>query len=308
MKKYSIVIILFFISNFIYSQYDLNYDIFRKYEDTISQIAPKVYKGATDEEKNEANNKLLKIFEKVLRIQNAYTYPFVTLKSIGRLESPDKKFVIFNWNLPLNNGTHKYYAYILLAPTKQDSAKLIPLCDKSIELENILTEEFTERNWFGALYYKIILTKVSGKKYYTLLGWDGNDNLSTKKIIDVLSFTIYDEPRFGATIFNLSALNQNIKYKPMRMIFEYSSDVTMSLKYEKQFLNNKFLKKSMIIFDHLAPKNPSLVGQYQFYGPDMSYDALVFKKGKWNYKNDVDARNVKEAKKDIREPQMNLTQ
>ena len=40
----------------------------------------------------------------------------------------------------------------------------------------------------------------------------------------------------------------------------------------------------------------SFEGQYQFYGPDLSYDGFEFKNGKWLYIKDVDARNSKSEK------------
>ena len=36
----------------------------------------------------------------------------------------------------------------------------------------------TNKSWYGALYYKIIHSKKLGSNYYTLLGWDGNNNLT----------------------------------------------------------------------------------------------------------------------------------
>ena len=47
----------------------------------------------------------------------------------------------------------------------------------------------------------------------------------------------------------------------------------------------------MIIMDHLAPEDSRFEGQYQFYGPDFSYDALEFKKGEWVFQRDVFAKN-----------------
>ena len=54
--------------------------------------------------------------------------------------------------------------------------------------------------------------------------------------------------------------------------------------------------EKQIVFDHLSPKSPQFTGQYQYYGPDFSYDALEFKKGKWVYIKDVDVRNGKSEK------------
>jgi hypothetical protein len=68
-----------------------------------------------------------------------------------------------------------------------------------------------------------------------------------------------------------------------RLIYEYANDVSMALNYDD--------KEKMIIMDHLAPEDSRFEGQYQFYGPDFSYDALIFKKGLWRLELDVFAKN-----------------
>jgi hypothetical protein len=50
-------------------------------------------------------------------------------------------------------------------------------------------------------------------------------------------------------------------------------------------------KYRRIIFDHLSPAYPELEGQYQFYGPDFSYDGFRYKKGKWVFEEMLDPRN-----------------
>ena len=132
------------------------------------------------------------------------------------------------------------------------------------------------------LYYKIILKKTKSKRYYTLLGWDGNDKITRKKIIDVLTLDNNGTPRFGADIFN------NQKKYPKRIIFEYSANCNMSLRFST--------KKDSIVFDHLAPNSPQLEGQFQYYCNDGSYDGFGFKGGKWNYGMDLNAINEKDEK------------
>ncbi|MBA7588034.1 hypothetical protein ES708_30082 [subsurface metagenome] len=62
--------------------------------------------------------------------------------------------------------------------------------------------------------------------------------------------------------------------------FEYNEKAVMSLRYNKD--------AKMIVFDHLSPSNASLQGNYEFYGPDFSYDGLTFEKGIWvHYENIV---------------------
>jgi hypothetical protein len=47
----------------------------------------------------------------------------------------------------------------------------------------------------------------------------------------------------------------------------------------------------MIVFDHLSPANESYTGNYQYYGPDLSFDALRFENGIWELKENIDVRN-----------------
>jgi hypothetical protein len=110
-----------------------------------------------------------------------------------------------------------------------------------------------------------------------LLGWDGNNDLTRKKVIDVLRFGSSGKPAFGANIFKFD------KKKRKRIFFEYSAKTNMTLTYNE--------KHDMIVFDHLSPSESSYKGLYQYYGPDFSYDAMYFDKGKWQLVKDVDVRN-----------------
>jgi len=102
--------------------------------------------------------------------------------------------------------------------------------------------------------------------------------LTNKKVIDVLFFDQWDNITFGAPVF----LDENKKLK-YRVVFEFSAQAVMLLRYEK--------KKKMIVFDHLSPTSPSAKGQFQYYGPDFTYDGFYFKKGIWNYRKNLDLRN-----------------
>ena len=57
----------------------------------------------------------------------------------------------------------------------------------------------------------------------------------------------------------------------------------MLLRYQKN--------KKRIVFDNIAPSDSNLKGSYENYGPDMSVNAYNYKKGKWYFENDIDARN-----------------
>lgn len=264
------------------AQYLMAQQGFKVYEDTLLQLEKNLYSVKTDKAKQEINAKFRVVFERALNNCNSFEYPFDSLKEIGRIYSPDKTFRIINWDIPKEDGTYDHCGFIQTYDARRKTCRLYALTDKSADIKNPDNTVGDANKWFGMLYYKIIPVKVKRKKYYTLLAKDGNDKLTGKKIIDILYFVSDGSPRFGADLFKLE------KRSPKRVIFEYSAQTTMSLKY--------FEETKRIVFDHLSPSQPRFEGQYQYYGPDFSFDALEFKKGKWIYVSDVDARNGKSNK------------
>ena len=263
-------------------------------QDTLNTLCKRLYSAKTDADKDKYNAQLLSTFERALNLPDAYNFNFDSLKrDIALLRSPDNTFRIINWNVPKADGTQMYYGFIqekyiqvikkgFMRKQRNEIIQLYPLIDKSADAKNPENTVTDNKKWFGMLYYKIISKTYKKKTYYTLLAWDGNDKISTKKIIDVLTFDNNGIPHFGADIFVVQ------KKYPKRIIFECSSTCTMSLRYSD--------KKDSIVFDHLAPTSPNLEGQFQYYCSDGSYDGFGFKKGKWNYGTDLNATNEKDAK------------
>jgi hypothetical protein len=245
-------------------------------ENNLSLLRDSTIKAENDSIRIAYNNRFTDVFEQALLLPESFEYSFGKLQNIGVLPSPDNKIRLINWNLPMDDGTHVYYCYLQYLP-KKGEYKLFKLNDKSADIQGPEYKSLDDKKWFGVLYYEIIPVKEKKNTWYTLLGWDGNDRVTTKKIIDVLYFDNSGKPKFGDDVFELP------KVRKKRIVFEFSAEVVMSLKYHPQ--------KNMIIFDNLSPLNPGLEGQKQFYGPDMTYDALVWEKGKWVYKQDIDVRN-----------------
>lgn len=252
------------------------------FEDSLKTYQKHLYSVNSDKEKLEINIRLKATFERALRLENSFDYPFDSLKEFGRIYSPDKTFRIITWDLPRLDGTHNYFGFIQTYNARRKSYMLYSLNDKSSEIKNAENYSGEAGKWFGMLYYKIISVQVKRKQYYTLLGFNGNDKLTSKKIIDILYFGADGSPKFGADLFRIE------KKFPKRMIFEYSAQVVMSLKYNES--------SKMIVLDHLSPPQSGLQGQFQYYGPDFSLDGFEFKKGKWNYIQDIEERNKKNSK------------
>lgn len=223
-------------------------------------------------------------FKEALRAQlyksDALEYPFDSLR-MCKLLSPDKRFRIFNWNVPLENGQEHYEAILMVPDPKTGMVKLVELVDESADMTKVEGRLCKPENWFGALYYDIIPFKKGGDNQYILLGWDGDTRITNKKVIEVISFNGANI-RFGAPIFKT---DEGMK---KRILFTYGEQLSMSIVYRE--------KEKQIVFDHLAPRNQSLQGQYQFYGPDMSHDALELKKGKWSWVSNIEFNRKRTGK------------
>lgn len=241
----------------------------------LAEYMWKAVKADSAFDRNDANYLFIRKLVQVLRQGSAYAYPFDSLKAISILEAPDKSFKLFSWQIKQEGASYRHFGCIL----KNDKENtLLPLLDQSDELAPGTDTVVGNKNWFGAAYYQILpdIKKVKGIKYYTLIGYDSFEPFSQRKIIDVLWFNDAGEPKFGAPIFQLPGGLFT------RVIFEYAKDANMQLRWDDV---NK-----MIVADHLVPRNEANRGLYFDYATDGSFDGFSFKKGKWNYKDNVDLR------------------
>jgi len=261
-----------------------NNKLIAEYEDTLKGIAHTIMNAETEAEKRLANTAFIKNLTKVLKYEKSFTFPFDSLVTIARLSPSDGAFRIFNWLLKKDNGTYEYYAIVHYYNKKKKSYKIIPLVDNSANIQNAQWEDLDAKNWYGGLYYQIAYIKKAGRKYYTLLSWDGNDGYSIKKIIDVMYFSGKNKIKFGLPIFK-----QNKKESQKRVIIEYDAKTSISVKYHE--------KEKRIIFDHLVPPRKGLAGLEKYYIPEGTFNAYKYNKGKWWLQQDVDIRNQKKDKK-----------
>jgi hypothetical protein len=250
----------------------------KQVEDTLCKLIRKVNSENSFSLNEEANSNFYTLFKAVLGRKDVFDYPFDSLKNVGKLSSKDRKVKIFTWNLPLAGGFQKYYGFILYRKDKK-SPMLFELHDSRKTIDDQVKEILGSQNWMGALYYSLCEETYKGRTYYMLLGFDFNNLFSSKKIIEVLTFGSNSEPVFGSNVFKV---DDNLI---ARIVFEYSARATMTLRYNT---DNK-----TIVFDHLSPYRPDLVGNFQFYGPDFTFDGFKFEKGYWVYIRNLDLRNPK---------------
>ncbi len=253
--------------------------LLKVYEDSMKSVQYTRINARTDKEKEEANSKLFAWMEKALRLPGSFDYPFDSLTTLGRLISPDNKFRIINWDVPKSGGTNGYYGFIQSYNEKKKRYDLFVLNDHTADIPNLQATTCTPDKWIGMLYFKII--KEKGSNTYTLLALQCYNKLITRKFIDILTFNSQGIPSFGKGSF--THLPTTYKGNPKRLIFEYSAQVYMSLRYDDS--------KSMILFDLLGPIEDGLEGQHQYYGPSFQVDGLKWNNGTWDYVVNVKARN-----------------
>ncbi len=249
---------------------------YKQKEDSIRDLFKNIPKIQNDDAKMLLGQRIDSLFTMVLNQPGSFEYNFDSLSTVSKVYSPDHSFKVISWNIPFENGTFKYYGYLQILNQASEAFKLFHLNDSKDVITKPENTELSADKWLGAMYYFIVKQKSGNINYYTLLGLEYfNANIS-RKIIEIMYFNDSGYPVFGAPII----LQDNaLKY---RLVFQYSSHVAMSLKFDK--------KLKMIIFDHLSPVEQIYTGEFEYYGPDLSFDGLEFKNDKWIYRSNIDLR------------------
>lgn len=273
--------VLFFILGLWHFQYQaqitkdtLILDSLRSLELRISGLSEEMLNGADEETRLTSTYFLIKNLVAAFRIENSFIYPFDSLSRLSVVSPPDRHFRIFTWSLVLANGTHRQFGVIQFNPAfllKNSSLELppyLPLIDRSDSLDfpDLLVTD--HNRWFGALYYSIIPTKVGKKTYYTLLGLDGNNAMSNRKVMDVMYFE-NGKAIFGAPII----LTRGKPALRNRVVFEYANDATMTLRWQED--------KKSVVFSNLVPPEGGSWDNPKSFIPDGSFDYFKWEKNQW---------------------------
>ena len=302
-----LVLLMVYISTALHAQVPS----FKKEEDSLRTLSKCIYNSGSDSAKLSSNFEFSKYLHEVLLKPGIYAWPFDSLSDIGCLRAPDDAFRIFNWNIPLKDGSSRYYGYILLAEKNSATSRIIILTHHSDSIADLTKQVLPASRWYGALYYSILKNTWKKQIIYTLLAWDGYSARSSRKIIDVLTFDPVGIPQFGLPIFKTA---DGLK---TRVIFEFSSNAVMLLRYDNQFLvtrqrsdgQPKTKKTGMIVADRLVPIDARLQGKFEYYVPSGdTYDAFIFGQGYWRFAEDVMVRNpqLKTKAKEARPVEYNL--
>ncbi len=250
-------------------------DSIRNYEYQLEGLSYNIINGSDKVERITSCYYFIETLKNTLQIPNSFDYEFDLLKTVSSIRSDDGTFRIFTWNLLLDSGKYMYFGAIQM--NNPDSLELYGLYDSSDYNKDIFYGQFDNRHWMGALVYQVHHYRWKKQDYYITFGWDGQDDKTNRKIIDVLWFNEEGQPNFGEEIFDFDGDLQS------RIIFDFNDRAAMLCRYDDF--------EDAIIFSNLVPINPMMKGIYQNYVPDGTYDYLKFEKGIWRrYKMIFDDR------------------
>lgn len=243
-------------------------------EDSIAVNLKSLQTATTNAQRDSASAHMRHFFIQAFGDPDVFEYPFSKLNMCTKT-SADEKVRLINWNQPADDGSSRYYCFVLWKNEKTGELSWQELIDTQNHSDKLEEKYLNAEKWYGTLYYEIIpMSRKKKSDTYTLLGWESKDNLSTCKVMDALSIA-GNNVRLGAPIFK----GEKGKMRK-RVIYEYNNEVSMSMKYHA--------KKKTIVVDHLSPENPMMDGVFSFYGPDGTYDAWQLEKGRWNFLSHID--------------------
>lgn len=279
-----------------------NREIMSTYERNMQPLVEKVSGAATDNERYNANELLVQMFDEALNVEDSFQWKWDLGTYVSVLTSSDRQFRVITWPVVRDNGEYECFGFVQSYNPKTEQYDAYALHDKSDEIisaEEVLLEP---ENWLGCVYQELVETKHDGKVYYTLIGWSGVNALTQRKVIEPVCFRgNSSKPQFGQALFRRE---KNLR----RVVLEYSSLAMVNVRFDEQVVRtyeNKKIKKKgrtinmqvpkeekmkMIIFDEIAPMLPGMEGLPQYYAPTGVEMAYVFNNGRWELRDNAQGR------------------
>lgn len=240
-------------------------------EDTLAIYAKQMILAEDASTRFYADSIFIKTLVRALKINNSFSYPFDSIRTISKIYPPDSSFRIFTWQIERDESYFRQYGAIQMR-TKDGSLKFFPLIDASDYTANPTDSVRTNTNWIGAIYYGIVAKEYKNKKYYTLFGFDDNEFISTKKWIEVLTFNDNNEPVFGGHFFDYKEDSIKPPQPAFRFCLEYKKDAKARMVYDAEL--------DMIIIDHLISESNEPNKKFTLI-PAGDYEGFKWLNGKW---------------------------
>ncbi|MCB0820338.1 MAG: hypothetical protein KDC13_06915 [Bacteroidetes bacterium] len=237
----------------------------------LEAIGKEMLESKSEDSRIAAGLHLQKYLDSLTQSGEIFRVEFDSVRSVSAVRPDDNEFLLITWNVPLQSGKVANHGFLVDKEKRSHE-----LNDVKSQISKPEQQRLLRGDWYGVLYYQVKKFRHRKSTYYVLLGYDAADSYTTGKVIDVLSFTKNGEPVFGAPLFSG-------KRTQKRVLFYYREGASFSLRFDKQ--------GGGILFDHLSPIEAAVSGDAAFMAPDFTVDAFNWKKGRFNYLQNIDARN-----------------
>lgn len=202
----------------------------------------------------------------------SFYFAFDSLTFAPVLYAPDSSFRVITWHYSLNDADFRQKG-VLQLNTKDGSAKFFPLFDVSDYTDEPQDSIRDHRNWIGAIYYNIVMHEVGGQKVYTLFGYDENNSVTTRKWMEILTFSPEGEPRFGGNFFRIPT-NTGFGPQQKRFFLEYKTGARARLNFDKE--------EGLVIMDYLVSETNEPDKVYTLV-PGGDYSGFKWNRDAWEY-------------------------
>lgn len=243
-------------------------------DDSLGRLGGEILDEILPLNRLRADSQFTRTLVRGLRIPFSYYYPFDSVQTAPILYPADSSFRIITWHYTLNDADFRQRGVIQMN-TPDGSLKIFPLYDYSEATDLPQDSIRTPQNWIGAVYYKLIeKATAKGSKVYTLIGYDENNGVTTRKWIDVLQFTASGEPRFGGHQFFSFPLDSLFGKTQERYLMEYKKEGRAKLNYDPD--------EDLVIMDHLVSESNEPEKKFTLV-PGGDYEGLRWANGRWTY-------------------------
>ena len=272
------------------------------HERRLAALFERVAGAATDNERYLASEEAVDALRDALDERGSERWRWTLPSSVSVLTSPDGRLRVFSWAVVRDNGEFECFGAVQFYNERAEAFGHEVLHDRSEEILNREESLLSSDNWLGAIYQELIQTTAGDRTYYTLLGWNGVDNMTDRRVIEPVMLRA-GKVQFGAPLFRRE---RNLR----RVVLEYRGDAAVQMAWEEQTVqtvtrervkvkgSNRYRteervaehRERMIIFDEVEPQIEGMEGLFQYYIPSGLELAYAWVDGKWELRHGAQGR------------------
>ena len=270
------------------------------HQQRLTALLERVASAPTDNERYLASEEAVDALCDALDEPASERWRWMLPRSTSVLTSPDGHLRVFTWAVVRDNGDFECFGAVQYYNERTEAYEHVVLRDKSDVIMNREESLLAADNWLGAIYQDIIQTSAGDRTYYTLLGWNGVDNLTDLRVIEPVIMR-GGVPQFGAPLFRRE---RNLR----RVVLEYRGDAAVQMAFEEQTVQTverervkvkgryrtvekvREHKEKVIIFDEVEPQIEGMEGLFQYYIPSGLELGYAWVDGKWELRHGTQGR------------------